>query len=266
MIDGRYRVEELVGKGAFGSVYRAIETLVGRDIGEVAVKIYHPLTDTAEELWTREVGALARVRHPNIVAYRTAGILQLGSAQQARYIVTDLGPSTLATQLAGRERLAWPEVHKLAIGLLRAAAALHDSGFVHGDLSPSNILVSSENMTNVQLIDFGTSGAVDEHPVGGTLGYMAPEVLAPRGRLSTAADIYSIGATLLYAVRDPGLRFERTTRISTDRVSFAFEQVSIEQLPTDVPTDLREVIRSMVDEDPSRRISTADALQRLERA
>jgi eukaryotic-like serine/threonine-protein kinase len=206
-IDGKYRLDRLIGRGGMGAVYAAYDLRLGR---EVAVKVMlggefgH---DTALRRFRREAQAVARLNHPNIVALHDFGELQGGGA----YLVMErvYGASLRADMkrvgvFAPRETAEWFEQ------MLNGLAAAHERGVVHRDLKPENILGTRtpSGALAVKILDFGLakilplpSPATTFHSVTesgvvlGTLAYMAPEQFAGKD-VDPRADIYAAGVIL----------------------------------------------------------------------
>jgi tRNA A-37 threonylcarbamoyl transferase component Bud32 len=196
---GEYQLLEEVGRGAFGTVYRAIHPVIGK---EVAIKVLDEssLDDTSlEQRFVTEARAVNRIKHPNIVDIFGFGELPNG---QKFYVMELLTGETLA---ALRKRAgALPQ--RVALEILEplsdALDAAHDVGILHRDLKPANVFLhrAADGSVSVKLLDFGVAkvlgGRDTAHtrtggPVG-TPAYMAPEQWTG-GSAAAAADVYSLG-------------------------------------------------------------------------
>lgn len=196
---GEYQLTEEVGRGAFGTVYRAVHPLIGK---EVAIKVLDEssLDDTSlERRFVTEARAVNRIKHPNIVDIFGFGELANG---QKFYVMELLTGETLA---ALRKRVgALPP--RVAIEVLERLAdaldAAHDVGILHRDLKPANVFLhrAPDGSVSVKLLDFGVAKVLGGHDsahtkTGGAIGtpaYMAPEQSS--GGIATAAtDVYSLG-------------------------------------------------------------------------
>lgn len=184
---GRYRVEALLGRGAFGTVYLAehINLKVFR-----AVKCIRKCQDiygTAH----READVLKDLRHPAIPI-----IYDIEEDEECVYIVEEYVRGQSLKELISRKRLTnIKEVKKISLCLCEVMEYLHCKGIYHLDIKPDNIIV---NDGNVRLLDYGNS-ATDESLENirmGTKGYAPPEMYG-RERISSASDIYSIGVLML---------------------------------------------------------------------
>ncbi|HUR77967.1 MAG TPA: serine/threonine-protein kinase [Acidimicrobiales bacterium] len=200
VVDGRYEVGELLGRGGMGEVRRAHDLRLKRD---VAIKFLRPdlaAQPEARRRFEEEAHNAARLSHPNVVL-----VLDSGEHEGRPYLVMECLPGhTLRDEFAdgplSESRVTW-----IARDVLAALVAAHDVGVMHRDVSPSNILLTDAG--RAKLADFGIAKAMEsaDDPVTavglvvGTPGYMAPERL--RGEPATAAsDIYALGATLRQAL------------------------------------------------------------------
>ncbi|HWU89222.1 MAG TPA: serine/threonine-protein kinase, partial [Kofleriaceae bacterium] len=213
-----YRVIDLLGRGGMGTVYRARDTLLER---EVAIKlIARAESEAVRQRFLVEARAVARIRHPNVVVVHRIGI-----AADRPYIVYDLVRGSTFGDL--RTPLPWPKVLALAVGVVRGLAAAHECNVLHRDLKPANLMLDEHG--DVVLVDFGLAklagageagaaaaaepalpgdaAAIDAPEAGadprmtvtgtalGTPRYMAPE--AWRGADATPqTDLYSLGVVL----------------------------------------------------------------------
>jgi eukaryotic-like serine/threonine-protein kinase len=194
----RFVVEEALGAGGMGSIYRGRDERLGE---EVAIKILKPahLDDAVlRERFRREALSLAKLRHPGIVT-----VLDFGEADGDLYTVLELVRGETLERVMDRERaMTILRAGPVFDQILAALEVCHENDIVHRDIKPSNVMVSSVNgALHVKLIDFGLArigdaGAIDKltetGTVQGTPHYMAPEQC--RGEdVGPAGDIYSAG-------------------------------------------------------------------------
>lgn len=196
----RLRLVEVIGSGVSASVWRARDTLGGRD---VAVKLLPPpggIDDRATDLhrarFEREARALARLHGvEGVVALRELGITPDGTA----WFVMDLAGGGSLRDRLGEGRVI--DADALGLVLATALARAHELGVVHGDISPANVLFDEHDQP--MLADFGMaallSGGVGTDGVAGfTAAYAAPERLAGAPP-DPASDVYALAATLWHA-------------------------------------------------------------------
>jgi hypothetical protein len=222
---GRYQLGDVIATGGMGVVHDAFDPLLGR---QLAIKILDSACNGGPDELV-EARALAAVRHPNVVAVHDVGIVDGRTFIAMEHVVGD----QLDRWARGR---SWREVLDVMIGAARGLAAIHAERLTHGDIKPSNVLVGHDG--RAQLIDFGLAAVArhDAQPIGGTPGFIAPELLegAP---LSYAADQYSFCVTF-HAVQ-----------------------------PAAMPRAIRRVIARGRHVDPARRhADMTTLLERLERA
>jgi eukaryotic-like serine/threonine-protein kinase len=192
---GRYRIEARVGGGGMGVVYRATDTTLGR---AVALKFLSPqlaADSDARARLLREARAASALDHPNIGV-----VYEVGEHGGGAFIAMAFYDGETLKQRLAAGPLAVAEVEKRARQLASALAAAHAAGFVHRDVKPGNIMLSSDS--DVRLVDFGLAKLVDEATaealtasgtIVGTLTYMAPEQL--RGETVDArADLWARSA------------------------------------------------------------------------
>src|SRR3569833_2528342 len=156
---GRYRLEHLLGRGGMGCVYAATDLALGR---HVAVKLLdaHRRADTsARERFNKEAQTAARQRDKHFASTYDFGVLPENDA----YIVMELleGP-TLRQYLREQGPLPVPAALRIAHQIARATDAAHQSGIVHGDLTPANIVLTkrADGDQHCTLVDFGTAGVL----------------------------------------------------------------------------------------------------------
>jgi eukaryotic-like serine/threonine-protein kinase len=191
-----YVLENLIGAGGMGKVFRAREVQSGK---VVAVKALHKSRQAdarAVSQFVQESKILAKLRHPNIVGVQGLGRFPGGGY----FIVMDfVDGMDLQTRLKSGP-LPVAEALAIVSQVAEAVGYAHEKGIVHCDLKPGNILLGKDG--RVLVTDFGfayiaAAGAANIFDgVGGTLGYIAPEVLRLESKPTPAADVYAIGVLL----------------------------------------------------------------------
>lgn len=214
-VGDRYEILEVVGEGAMGTVHRARDTVLGR---EVAVKILRVTEGAAPadgaalaERMRREALILARLEHPGIVPVHDAGVLPDGRIYYAMRLVR----GKRLDEAAG-ERTTRDETLRTFVRICEAVAFAHAHGVIHRDLKPENVMVGP--FGEVLVMDWGVArllGAPDESgtvetaatapretaagAVIGTPGYMAPEQAAGGAdQADQRSDVFSLGALLVF--------------------------------------------------------------------
>jgi hypothetical protein len=193
-----YRLEELLGRGGMGAVWRAVQVSLSRP---VAVKVLHaPLALSADRV-RRETAALARLRHPGIVAVHASGVV----AGRPYFVMELVEGASLERRLPEGGRLPGrEEAARLSATLAQVAHALHhahEAGVIHRDVKPANVIVDGRG--EARLVDFGLARDAAAGTLTmtgeflGTLAYTAREQ-ALGERVDRRADVYALGATLFH--------------------------------------------------------------------
>jgi predicted Ser/Thr protein kinase len=253
---GRYRIDELLGEGGMGRVFRAHDNRLRRT---VAIKVLTAFDAAASARLAREARLQARVEHPNV-----AKVYETGETQGVRYIVMQfipgrpLGEVAAAMSLEQKVRVA----QRVAEGLHEA----HRLGLVHGDVKPGNVLVVGEadGAAHPYVLDFGIArelaapGATLTSVIAGTPPYMAPE--QARGEaLDRRTDVYALGVTL-YRLLSGKLPFPDMGSIETLTHVLADDPPPLRQAAPQVAADLEAIVMKCLEKLPGRRYPTARAL------
>ncbi|WP_330478439.1 serine/threonine protein kinase [Streptomyces platensis] len=256
LIGGRYRLGIRLGRGGMGTVWRATDEVLGR---QVAVKELHLDEGTAEpealvqrERAMREARTVAQIKHPNVIVVHDV-VEQDGRP----WIVMELveGPS-LADRLQSGGPVAPREAARIGIALLGALRAAHTRGVLHRDIKPANVLMES-GTGRVVLTDFGIAqvpGVTTLTDAGGFVGspeYTAPERMAGHGT-GPEADLWSLGV-LLCAALSGASPFHRD---SLGGVLHAVVYDEIELPESARP--LHAVVDGLLDREPERRLGVAE--------
>jgi tRNA A-37 threonylcarbamoyl transferase component Bud32 len=207
VVAGRYELLDPVGHGAMGTVWRARDLHLDREVAVKEVRVSGPMTyqdrNVLRERSLREARVAARLSHPGVVT-----VHHVIEAEGTPWIIMELVPSrSLAQVLAEDGPLPPARAAMMGMALLEALGSAHAAGVVHRDVKPGNILVTPEG--RAVLTDFGIAtlhgdpGLTQAGMVMGTPGFCAPERI--RGEpASPASDLWSLGATLYAAVEGRG--------------------------------------------------------------
>ncbi|WP_369196019.1 serine/threonine-protein kinase [Streptomyces djakartensis] len=263
VIAGRYRLEEKLGRGGMGVVWRATDQLLGRG---VAVKElpYDDTLSAAEarrqrDRTLREARAVAQLSHPHIIV-----VHDVVEDDERTYIVMELVEGgTLADRLAGQGPVDAAEAARIGVDLLGALRAAHASGVLHRDLKPDNVLLES-GTDRVVLTDFGIAqvqGAPTLTENGSFVG--SPEYTAPERmsgvRTGPESDLWSLGALLCTALSGES-PFHR------DSLGGVLHAVVVGDIrPPAEAGPLLPVVHGLLERDPDRRLD-ADRAERMLRA
>ncbi|HVH11597.1 MAG TPA: serine/threonine-protein kinase, partial [Longimicrobium sp.] len=255
VLAGRYLVEEVIGRGGMGAVYRAQDPRLGRAVAVKVIMVPGADAATHERLrlrFTREAQLAAGIRHPNVVTVHDYGTDdELG----LDYLVMALlEGEDLARRTAGGQRLPTAAALAVVSQAARGLAAGHRRGLVHRDVKPGNLFleVDEHGEAQVRILDFGIAQVgLDEPALAAALSpaYAAPEQLRGGTGLSPAADVFSLSAVALYL-----LNGERPFTGNPDAQA-AEAEAALGRLATvpGVTPAVGEVLRRALEMDPNRR-------------
>ncbi len=267
---GPYELIEYIDRGGMGTVYRARQpNRRGQEI--VALKVLRPELITDREIrkrFMREAELAARVEHPAVVQVFACGECQITEGRQSRrtmYIAMEYvqGPS-LRKRMGDDPPLSLRQSVEIVRDAADALAAVHESGVLHRDIKPDNVLLTLEG--KAKLTDFGIAGAqgvttlTSVGSVMGTLAYMSPEQ-AQGAQIDERSDIYSLGIVLYECVtgRQP---------FQHDQPVGLLSQILSETAPPscafrpDIPEALDDLIARSIARDKDDRPATAAAFSR----
>ena len=273
MLDGRYRIEAVLGTGGMGRVYRAARAEVGT---AVAIKVLHAeLTRNREasQRFRREVLASSRLAHPNIVGFTEGGVLDDGAC----YLVMEmLEGESLGDRLGRDERIPWQEAVDILRGVLHGLDHAHQRNVVHRDIKPDNVyLAERDGELVIKILDFGIAKFVAGDPddpaltraglTVGTPAYLSPEQ-AVGGAITPASDLYS-ASVVMYEMLAGRAPFE-------DKDPLAMLGAHVSRTPprfadiapgVEIPAVLEDIVLLGLRKAPAERIATASRyLQRLD--
>ena len=255
VVDGRYRIDHLLGSGGMADVYCATDEQLGRT---VALKVlYRRFAQDQEfvERFRREASAAAGLQHQHIVS-----VYDRGEWGGTYYIAMEhLTGRSLKAVIQERAPLPATEATDLTNQVLRAARFAHQRGIIHRDFKPHNVLVDDEGRATVTDFGIARAGASEMTQTGsimGTAQYLSPEQ-AQGHAVSAQSDLYSIGV-VLYEMLTGRVPFE-----GESAVTIALKQVTEAPVPPSalnpaVPPALEAVVLRALEKDPAARFASAD--------
>jgi serine/threonine-protein kinase len=207
LLDAKYEIKRLIGKGGMGNVYEGENVLIRR---RVAIKVLN--ADVAGDAsivkrFEREAQAAGRIGSDHIVEVLDLGRLDSGE----RYMVMEfLVGESLHDRMDRQQQMAPQEIFPILLGLLEGLGDAHEAGILHRDLKPANVFLTEDRVHSdfVKIVDFGVSkfldlSTEDSTATGVTLGtprYMAPEQAKGEKDIDGRADLYSVGVILFRAL------------------------------------------------------------------
>jgi len=261
-VAGRYRLIDRLGAGSMGTVWRAEDVSLGREVAVKEVVFPPGVSDREREVLRertrREARMAAGLDHPNAVT-----VYDVAEGDDTTYIVMELVPArTLAEVVRGDGPLSPERTAEVGLGVLGALEAAHRRGIVHRDVKPSNVLLRTDG--RVVLTDFGIARSIHDTSLtttGALIGspaYMSPE--RARGEVpGPATDLWSLGATLFTAVegRPPFDRGESLPTLSA--------VLTEPHAPFAAAGPLAPVLDGLLEKDPALRLDAAATREELSR-
>jgi serine/threonine-protein kinase len=271
-LDEKYRLDERLGTGGMGTVYRATHLLIDRPVAITVLNSRYVEDEAAQVRFRREARAAGRLQHANAVTVTDFGSTSDGLV----YIVMELLEGyTLRDVLAREAPLDVARAVSIMLQISSAVAAAHDAGIIHRDLKPANIFIVQRKDAPpfVKVLDFGIAKLAaealddDDDPqtltqVGAMIGtprYMSPEQCDGR-HLTPAADVYSMGI-ILYEMLTGTTPFNGTSPLAIALKQSSEMPRHPREFVAAIPPPLAEVVLHTLEKQPERRPQNAEAFR-----
>ena len=252
---GSYIITDWIGQGGMGQVFKAVHNMMDR---ECAVKVL-PLSKATPDAianFSREIRSQAKLDHPNLVRAYDAG-----EDGNVHYLVVEYVPGTdLRRLVRSKGKLSIQQAANIIMQAAEGLEYAHQSGLLHRDVKPGNILVTPDGIGKVS--DLGLAGFIHdaEDPrfgkTVGTADYLSPEQIRTPMHITKATDIYSLGCTLYYAISGkvpfPGGNSRSKARRHIEETPWHPRRFNEE-----VSDEFVDVIADMMEKDPANRIASA---------
>lgn len=260
MLGGRYQIEEIVGVGGMAVVYRARDTILGRDVALKVLKKEFAEDPDIRKRFSIESRAVAKLSHHNIVS-----VFDVGSEDGTDYIVMELIEGiTLKQYLQRKGHLSWEETIFFAEQVARALMHAHSRGIIHQDVKPQNVIILRDG--TAKLTDFGIASfaAAQETRVVqeaiGSVHYISPEQ-AKGAWVDDRSDLYSLGVVMYEMLTG------RTPYDGETPVSVAIQHINggaplPSTLVTGIPRGLEQITMHAMASNADERYSSATEMLR----
>jgi eukaryotic-like serine/threonine-protein kinase len=260
-----YSVEEKLGEGGMGVVYKALDIRLDRFIALKILPADKVADPDRKRRFIQEAKAASALNHPNIIT-----IHDIDQADGVDFIAMEHVDGKTLDHVIPRNGMRLSELLKYAIQIAGALSRAHAAGIIHRDIKPANIMVTPDG--HVKVLDFGLAKLTEvvedntqaptapmkaandgtgEGTILGTVAYMSPEQ-AEGKKVDARSDIFSFGS-VLYEMATGRRAFQDETKISTLAAILNKEPPPVREIAADAPRDLEKIIGRCLRKDPNRR-------------
>ncbi len=255
---GNYQIEKLLGAGGMGEVYLARDIKLGRMVALKVLPLPFVVDGDRLSRFQREARALSALNHPNLVT-----IYEVGEDKGLHFIAMELVEGKTLSSL--RDKLTLKELLPIVAQVAEALGAAHQSGIIHRDVKPDNVMVRPDGYAKV--LDFGlvkltevksAPGVTAHTQLGiamGTLAYMSPEQASGEA-VDHRTDIWSLGV-VLYELATGQKPFSAETRQATINAILSMPPTPVTTIAPSLPLDLDRILNKALDKDRELRYQTA---------
>lgn len=253
-----YKIQELIGDGASGLLYRAIDPRIDREVAIKVLRSELASQDESRQRLNREARAVAGLTHENVVQ-----LYEFGNAHGfPPYLVMECINGESISQRLKRVQVIPPKTAvEFAIPVARALAVAHKQNLIHRDVKPSNILLDETNKPKITdfglaLLDDGNSELTREGSLAGTPAYISPEQILDPHNVDGRTDTYGLGV-VLYQMLTGELPFQGVVRMTLLAVLHK-DPPQPRQYNDEIPRDLETIVLKAMSKDRDKRYATAD--------
>lgn len=250
-LNGRYKIQSLIGTGGMAAVYLANDLILDRLVAIKVLRLDFRQNDDAMRRFRREALSATQLTHPNIV-----GVYDVGQSQEMNYIVMEYVEGTDLKDYIRQSGALHPiEAVRIMMQIVSAIAAAHQNRIIHRDIKPQNILIDREG--NVKITDFGIAVALSDtsltqtNTLLGSVHYLSPE--QARGGMATIqTDIYALGI-VLYELLTGRVPFDGESAVSIALKHFQEPLPPVVNPTAMVPQSLENIVLKATAKDPMNR-------------
>ena len=250
-LNGRYKIQSLIGTGGMAAVYLAKDLILDRLVAIKVLRLDFRQNDDAMRRFRREALSATQLTHPNIV-----GVYDVGQSQEMNYIVMEYVEGTdLKDYVRQRGALHPIEAVRIMMQIVSAIADAHQNRIIHRDIKPQNILIDREG--NVKITDFGIAVALSDtsltptNTLLGSVHYLSPE--QARGGMATIqTDIYALGI-VLYELLTGRVPFDGESAVSIALKHFQEPLPPVMNPSVMIPQSLENIVLKATAKDPMNR-------------
>ena len=250
-LNGRYKIQSLIGTGGMAAVYLAKDLILDRLVAIKVLRLDFRQNGDAMRRFRREALSATQLTHPNIV-----GVYDVGQSQEMNYIVMEYVEGTDLKDYVRQKGALHPiEAVRIMMQIVSATAAAHQNRIIHRDIKPQNILIDKEG--NVKITDFGIAVALSDtsltqtNTLLGSVHYLSPE--QARGGMATIqTDIYALGI-VLYELLTGKVPFDGESAVSIALKHFQEPLPTIVNPTAMVPQSLENIVLKATAKDPMHR-------------
>ena len=264
VLDGRYKIEQIIGVGGMAVVFKATDLLMQKS---VAIKLLkEDIADDEESVkrFVNESKAVAMMSHRNVVS-----IYDVNVREDIKYIVMEyIEGITLRNYMSKRGRLTLREIISYTEQILLALSHAHSKGVVHRDIKPQNIMLLKNGI--IKVTDFGIAKLPNAETVTvtdkaiGTVYYISPEQASGK-KIDRRSDLYSLGV-MMYEMATGELPFTADSPVSVAMMQINDTAIAPTEINQDIPKGLEQIIGIAMEKDPQYRYQSAeDMLRQLRR-
>ena len=272
IFDQRYKIEEKIGEGGMGAVYKAIQLSTGKSVAIKVVSASHTQNEETIKRFQREVKLQTQLSHPNLVS-----ILDFSKTNEGEYyfVMEFVEGKSLSKCIKDSGQMELEEFMEITSQLCDGLEYAHRQGIIHRDLKGDNIIIMDlDHQLVVKILDFGLAKAVMEEDqqitseitqMGSALGtpaYMAPEqAMGEVNKLGPHTDIYTLGV-MLFQMLAGQLPFKASTPWGLMQKHIAEAPPSVRDFNRSVPNAVSKIIIKCMEKEPDTRYSSALAIKR----